>query len=498
MSPSAHLRACHSLVTAIGLAAVLWAQDRLPVPGAAGRAAVQSELLERFASIMVAQPREGSPIDRLLAAAAESARSPALRYELLQQAMRCAHAAGDVAGGLRVATALVEGFVVKGVHEAFLVGVQAGGRVPNQMIAAGCLDAAQQLLERDPAAFAAVLACARRVAASDVPPGLRDCVEAAATDLEAVRAAYQRVRAAPQALGLELAYRTTYRAEWPGRVEAVGEGTDAVARILRTKITARTEPRDVVGLARAGEQWLSRRQQTPDAIAQRNLSRRAMQLLLPMASIGAKPQGAADAVPGPVIEPAEVERVRRLLDQATQQAVARGAGSLQFAATADLDRMLITGGAWRVEDGRLFGRSLGPDVATRATARFAWRRIDCVTFRAGIQSGDGLNLRLAVGNVNVLFNWEVADQNHFYFGETFAQTAPRLLQSGCEYTIQLRQLDDQVVVCVDGNPVATGPGRLEGAVTVYPALGSEIFVRSIEVVGDVDLGSVVTGPGTAR
>lgn len=468
------------------------------MPGAVARAAVQSELLERFASIMVAQPRDASAIDRLLAAAAESARSPALRYELLQQAMRCAHAAGDVAGGLRVATALVEGFVVHGVHEAFLVGVQAGGRVPNQKVAAGCLDAAQQLLERDAAAFTAVLACARRVAVSDVPPGLHDCVESAAADLEAVRAAWQRVRAAPHEQGLALAYRTSYRAEWPERVETVGDGTDAVARILRSKITARTEPRDVVALARAGEQWLSRRQQTPDAIAQRNLSRRAMQLLLPMASIVPKPADAADPAPGPVIEPAEVERVRRLLDQATEHAIARGVGSLQFAAGADLDRMLITGGAWRVEQGRLLGRSLGPDVATRATARFAWRRIDCVTFRAGIQSADGLNLRLAVGNVNILFNWEVADQNHFYFAETVAHTAPRLLKAGREYAIQLRQLGDEVVVCLDGCPVATGPGRLEGTVTVYPALGSEIFVRSIEVVGDVDLGTVVTGHGTSR
>jgi hypothetical protein len=480
------------------MAAVLAAQDRLPVPGVAARAAVQSELLERCASIMVAQPREASAIDRLLAAAAESARSPALRYELMQQAMRCAHASGDVAAGLRVATALVEGFVVNGVHEAFLVGVQAGGRVPNQAIAAGCLDAAQQLLERDPAAFAAVLACARRVAVSDVPAGFRECVESAAADLEAVRAACLRMRAAPHEAGLALAYRAIYRAEWPDRVESVGEGSDAVARILRNKITARTEPRDVVTLARAGEQWLSRRQQTPDAIAQRNLSRRAMQLLLPMAVIVARPPGAADPAPGPVIEPAEVERVRRLLDQATQQAIARGIGSLQFTAAADLDRMLVTGGAWRVQDGRMFGRSLGPDVATRATGRFAWRRIDCVTFRAGIQSPDGLNLRLAVGNVNVLFNWEVADSNHFYFGETLVQTAPRLLQAGREYAIQLRQLDDQVVVCVDGNPVATGSGRLDGTVTVYPALGSEIFVRSIEVVGDVDLGTVVTGPGTTR
>jgi hypothetical protein len=58
-----------------------------------------------------------------------------------------------------------------------------------------------------------------------------------------------------------------------------------------------------------------------------------------------------------------------LLDQATQQAVARGADRSNSQPLPISIAMLITGGAWRVEDGRLFGRSLGPDVATRATGQ---------------------------------------------------------------------------------------------------------------------------------
>ncbi|HEX6813698.1 MAG TPA: hypothetical protein VF384_18910 [Planctomycetota bacterium] len=490
---------CRFLMAAVGLAALPSAQDKAPVPDAAARAAVQSELLERLASIMTS-PGEGSACERLLAAASDPAASPALRYELLQQVMRCARAAGDMAAGLRAATALVERFDVTGVHEAFLAQAEADPRVPRQTVAAACLDAAQQLLEHDHAAFSAALARARRLAECDAPRGLRACVACAAADLELVRAAWERVQAAPHEPGLALAWRTTWRGEWPEEIEAVGDGTDAIARILRSKITARTEPRDLVALARAGEQWLSRRQHEREPIVQRNLSRRAMQLLLPMALTDTKPVAAADRGPAaaPAIAADEVERVRRLLDRATEQAVTPEAGVLRFADAADLDRLLIAGGEWRIEQGRLCGRSLGPDVATRATARFAWRRIDCVTFRAGIQSADGLNLRLAVGNVNVLFNWEVADCNHFYFGDTRTAAAPRVLQAGKEHTIQLRQCGDQVAVCVDGHRVAAGPGRLDGTVTVYPALGSEIFVRSIDVVGDVDLGRVVADHGSSR
>ncbi|MEO6594299.1 MAG: hypothetical protein ABIP94_06065 [Planctomycetota bacterium] len=120
----------------------------------------------------------------------------------------------------------------------------------------------------------------------------------------------------------------------------------------------------------------------------------------------------------------------------------------------------------------------------------------------GIQTEVGLNFRIAVGPVNILFNWEGADQNHFYFrdegGERVQVTEPRLLRAGREHTIVLRQFDEDVLVFVDGAEVARGRATLAGTVCVYPAIGSEIFVRSIDIVGDVDLGRVVTGPDCTR
>jgi hypothetical protein len=185
------------------------------------------------------------------------------------------------------------------------------------------------------------------------------------------------------------------------------------------------------------------------------------------------------------------------LVQATGQCV-RPSGELRFAAANDQQRWLIAGGEWRIADGCLIGKSLDPAVATRATFKFAFERIDSVTIRAGIRSADGLNLRIAAGAVCVLLNWEVADQNHVYFGDAVKVTAPRILQQGREHTIELRQLGDEAIVLVDGALLASGVASLAGAITVYPALGSEIFVRAIDVVGDIDVGRVVVDHGASR
>ena len=68
-----------------------------------------------------------------------------------------------------------------------------------------------------------------------------------------------------------------------------------------------------------------------------------------------------------------------------------------------------------------------------------------------------------------------------------------------EHAIHIRQLAEWIGVFVDGQLIVLGPGHLAGTVSVYPALGSEIAVRQIEVVGDLDLGQIVNGPsGTAR
>jgi hypothetical protein len=50
----------------------------------------------------------------------------------------------------------------------------------------------------------------------------------------------------------------------------------------------------------------------------------------------------------------------------------------------------------------------------------------------------------------------------------------------------VRQLGTEVVLFVDCRVAFRGAGTLAGAVSVYPALGSEIFVAEIAVTGEVD------------
>ena len=108
--------------------------------------------------------------------------------------------------------------------------------------------------------------------------------------------------------------------------------------------------------------------------------------------------------------------------------------------------------------------------------------------RGGIRSNDGLNFRCKVGDINLLLNWEVADENHLWLnGRRFA-VQPRLLEAGKEHTIAIFAEGLRCDVCIDGERIWTAnlPSPLAGTITVYPALGSEIFVREILIDGDPD------------
>lgn len=469
-----------SRLAAALVATSLLAQGRAPVPDDPARSAVRGRFEDLIASVLLDRPER--PVDRLLELA-RAADTPALRYELLAQAERTAFAAADVGAALRVADALAASFEVEAPHLRVLADFESAGTVAKQVLAAAFLSVAQRIPED--AAASALLERARSAARGDEPPGLREFVEVAAREVLQARRARARLPAGASAADVAM-LRAFYDGEWQALLE--GTSDDRVARLVGNKIRARGPEGSEADRARAGEAWLDFARSHPDSLAQRHLRRRAIELMLPLVR----------TAPADESQRLEIERVRRLVEQATANATEPVAGVVRFAAAADLQRLVITGGEWTVADGELRGRSLGPDVATRATTRFAWRTIDSVTIRGGIRSADGLNFRLAVGPVNVLLNWECADQNHAWFGEARQTSSPRALRGGHEHTIVVRQCGDDVVVAVDGTELICGPARLAGTVSVYPAIGSEIFVRSIDVVGDVDLGTVVTGPGVAR
>lgn len=178
------------------------------------------------------------------------------------------------------------------------------------------------------------------------------------------------------------------------------------------------------------------------------------------------------------------------VDLAERLADSPGITALRFGEPGDVGRLAIENGDWRVEDGVLLGASEGAN--NFATVRYAFSDIRAVVIRGGIRSDAGLNFRCKVGDVNLLLNWEVRPENHLWqFGRCTAK-GPHALEPGKEHTIAMLSTPGAVQVFLDGEHWWTAPGGLAGTVTVYPALGSEIFVREILVVGEIE--SRVDGP----
>ncbi|MCA8966490.1 MAG: hypothetical protein H6838_06305 [Planctomycetes bacterium] len=173
-----------------------------------------------------------------------------------------------------------------------------------------------------------------------------------------------------------------------------------------------------------------------------------------------------------------------------QLATARGVHNLRFRHEHDREQLLYAHGEWRVEHGLLLGQAVGEN--NFATLRYAFSNTRTVVIRGGIRSEAGLNFRCKVGNINLLLNWEVAPENHLWRDGQRHAKGPRALVAGKESTIVLVQDEGDVHVLIDGVEWWTVPGLLGGTVSVYPALGSEIFVREILVDGDVD--GLVDGP----
>jgi hypothetical protein len=178
------------------------------------------------------------------------------------------------------------------------------------------------------------------------------------------------------------------------------------------------------------------------------------------------------------------ERCRQLLDVTARLATTAGSSQLQFRDARDVEQFVIDNGDWRIDDGRLIGQADGAD--NFATHRMRFAQLHTVVIRGGIRSTAGLNFRCKVGDVNLLLNWEVRPENHLWRHGQCVAKGPRALTPGREHTIVVFTDGSVSHVCIDGEHWWTAPGGLEGTVTVYPALGSEIFVREILVDGVPD------------
>jgi hypothetical protein len=162
----------------------------------------------------------------------------------------------------------------------------------------------------------------------------------------------------------------------------------------------------------------------------------------------------------------------------------------------------VHGGDWSVSQGRLEGHSLYPDSDRYSwlTNRTAYGEIRRVVVRGGLAPGSARNLRLGVGAVTVILNWEMSDLNLVhYIGSDARRAGPGALTPGQESEIVVEAtgegatrhvrlvVDDRVLWEAEGPP-------LMGTVTVYPALGSTIQVRSVEITGQPAPTVTVHGP----
>ena len=112
-----------------------------------------------------------------------------------------------------------------------------------------------------------------------------------------------------------------------------------------------------------------------------------------------------------------------------------------------------------------------------------FERISAVTVRGRIRPNSKHNFRMSVGPVNLIFNWEMAQQCHFRYDDDVTVIRRNLLEPGREHEITVRQLTAKSIeVLVDGRRVWITLGRLWGTVTIYP-YQSSIGIRGVRVLG---------------
>lgn len=158
-----------------------------------------------------------------------------------------------------------------------------------------------------------------------------------------------------------------------------------------------------------------------------------------------------------------------------------GLSRLRFKNDSKLDQLSYANGEWSTKDGKLIGQAKGAN--NFATHRINFSVANTVVIRGGIGSKAGLNFRCKAGDVNLLLNWEVEPQNHLWINGTCHRTTPPALTPGEEHTILIFTDGANAHVCIDDKHLFTVNSYLAGTISVYPALGSEIFVREILVDG---------------
>ena len=103
------------------------------------------------------------------------------------------------------------------------------------------------------------------------------------------------------------------------------------------------------------------------------------------------------------------------------------------------------------------------------------------------------NFRVAVGQINLIFNWEIQEENHYRNGRVCTVQKGHALTPGTMHDILIQEDDGHVTVFVDDEVVYETEAELHGTVTVHPELGSSIAISELIIEGEPDPERVVSG-----
>jgi hypothetical protein len=176
---------------------------------------------------------------------------------------------------------------------------------------------------------------------------------------------------------------------------------------------------------------------------------------------------------------------------------------VRFTSSAALNAFVLKNtdsGQWAVRDGHLIVSTTKPVGEPLTIYKTYFKSMSSVTVLAGLVPPQKCNLRLSVGPVNMILNWEGETKNFnvFRYGPKWTKetrSSPHALTPGRIHEVHLKQDGEKVSVLIDGVQHYVAEGRLAGTVTVYP-MGSTVMVKEILVEGEVDSEKVVTEPST--
>jgi hypothetical protein len=435
--------------------------QRPPVPAAAEAAAGAPALRALVEHLLRRCDGSVARAQDELATAADRADEPVARYALLRQAIAVAERRDHAIAALAAVDRLAAAFDVDADAVAVALLRRMGEGAPAARVGAALagMHRASSFLGRDEGALRRYREAAVRAAALCAQPRVYDFVAARGQALEQWHALARAATGAAAEQQLELVRALALGAPLPPLpVTALQPWLQP----LPADVAATLDGLDAGALASLGA--TANHSELAAALGRAAIARAARWL--------------------DEIAPAErAAAVARVVAWTTRLATASGVHALRFRGAADLEQLAIANGAWRVADGLLEGACTGTE--NFATHRLGFRDVRAVVVRGGIRSDAGLNFRCKVGDVNLLLNWEVQPQNHLWVRGSCTVSTPPLLRAGTEHCVLFLRSDDGARVYVDGELAWTAPGAtLDGTITVYPALGSAIFVREILVDGD--------------